>query len=291
MQLWSILIAADLLANLESRQEISAFARQAGSEMLTQLDTLLQQARGRRMERPRLKTRTLLDAFVENQDHAIVLSYYGSKDGKLTDDGAFEYYGDAALILLELVGTALAGIPAAAAGVFTTMFEHRIDLPGLMRTLHAIDPSDPSAVRQLIYEAERLNPTMPILMRRGETDTLLSSGAPVRVGDWVASVVQMANLDPRVFPEPNRLSLAPYFQGPARCPTSYLMFGVMGSEKECWGHKQGIPQAVLVEIMYAAARLQGLRRVAGPAGEPPTLLGAVPIGFPARFTTLDPPLR
>jgi hypothetical protein len=98
-------------------------------------------------------------------------------------------------------------------------------------------------------------------------------------------------MDPRAFPEPNRFSLAPYVDGPPRCPTSYLMFGVMGSGKECWGHKQGVPQAVLAELMYAAARLQGLRRVAGPAGEPFMLLGAAPIGYPARFTTLDPPLR
>ena len=44
---------------------------------------------------------------------------------------------------------------------------------------------------------------------------------------------------------------------------------------------------VLEECLLAASRLGGLRRVAGQAGEPQTLVG-IKIGLKARFTRVEP---
>ncbi len=62
------------------------------------------------------------------------------------------------------------------------------------------------------------------------------------------------------------------------------MFGVPGSHKDCWGRNR-IAMPVLQECIRACSRLTGLRRVAGPTGEPQKLAG-VTIGLLARFTRL-----
>jgi hypothetical protein len=104
-------------------------------------------------------------------------------------------------------------------------------------------------------------------------------------------------MDRHVFWQPQRFSLGTSYPmidffdqyvGPGerhpRDMENYLLFGVAGSKKICWGrHLVAMP--VLEECIYACGRLQGLRRVAGPMGEPQKI-GTVTIGLPARFTRI-----
>jgi cytochrome P450 len=115
-------------------------------------------------------------------------------------------------------------------------------------------------------------------MRHCETATTLPSGAETEQGEWVASLIAAANLDPRAFPEPLRFSLDPTI----RDKKNYLLFNNEGNPRACWGRER-VAMAILEECMMAASRLQGLRGVAGKGGEPSKLVG-VTIGLPARFT-------
>jgi hypothetical protein len=187
----------------------------------------------------------------------------------------------------------MSAIPQTFSAVLETLFNYRIDLAGLMPILDAPPKFGPRAlggVQQLIYEAERLNPNLPILMRYCEKDATLASGAQIKVKDWVVAMVSVANLDedPNAFPEHLRLSLFPYLPGPPRVEDNYLMFGATGSGKECWGRPR-VAMTVLTECVRAAARLQNLRRVAGSGGQTNKLLDAVAIGLPARFSGVGPP--
>jgi hypothetical protein len=233
--------------------------------MLTYIDGLLIAQKAR----PPTAPRTLVEAFVQIESEMV--AQYGGPDQTET------YYRDVAGILLEVAGTTLASIPLTFASVIGTLFKFRIDLPSLLPQIML----KKDGLTRLIYEAERLNPTLPVRMRYCERDTNLPSRTTVVKGDWVATLVGAANIDPRVFPKPYLISLD-------RDLDKYLLFNEAGSERECWGRDR-VAMAVMQECVLCAGRLGGLRRVAGPAGEP-VKLGNVAIGLPARFTQVGPKL-
>ena len=277
MQIWSALILLDLLGNIQSQQgALPALSRQAASEMLDYLDGILSDVRAK----PRHSPRTLVDAFVQNEAKPETASLY-SNDA----DWIRLYYRDVAVILLEIAGTSLVSIPLTFAAVMGTLLRFRLDLPNLMPILkQRRSQCDRSGFECLIYEAERLNPVMPVRMRYCEATTTLPSGATVMRGDWVAGLIAAANLDPRAFPDPLQFSLDPYISGPPRKIENYLLFGEKATERECWGRDR-IAFAVLEECLEAVSRLRGLRRFAGPRGEDVKLAGLT-IGFPARFASV-----
>jgi hypothetical protein len=196
------------------------------------------------------------------------------------------------VILMELAGDMLAAVPSTFARIMEFVLANRIDLTALSGVLDA--PAPPGArlsgAEQLILEAERLNPILPVLLRRCEVETTLPSGGVVHPGEWVAALVEAANLDPRVYndgerpPKPTSqiFSLAPFLPGPTRNWTDYLAFGAPFGNHVCWG-RDPFALPVLVECLKAAARLPNLRMLAGAAGQTQSLVG-VPIGLPARFT-------
>jgi Dyp-type peroxidase family len=269
MQIWAGTILGDLVGNLQSQTALHVLSRQAASEMLTHIDGLLRLKRTRRPENPR----TLIEAFVKIESELDVAALYSSV-GK---NWAEAYYRDAAAVLLEVAGTTLAAIPLTFASVMGTLFKLRIDLSTLLPQIMA----KRDGVARLIYEAERLNPNLPIRMRYCERTTKLPSGATVLAGDWVATLIGAANKDPGVFPKPNLILFD-------RDIGKYLTFNETGSERECWGRNR-VAMAVLQECVLAAGRLDGLRRIAGPAGDP-VKLGSVAVGLPARFTQVGPKL-
>jgi hypothetical protein len=65
MQIWSILLFADIVGNYDHQHELMALSLQAGSEFLTQLDTLLAAARLKPVRHPR----TMLQAFIALQPY------------------------------------------------------------------------------------------------------------------------------------------------------------------------------------------------------------------------------
>jgi Dyp-type peroxidase family len=271
MQVWSAIILADLVGNIQGVTALHALARQAGSETLSHMDGLLAAARAR----PTAAPLTLVDAFVAVQADPTVVQMYQSAFGSGWTD---VYYRDAAAVLLEITGTSLAAIPLTFASAMGALFKLKIDLASLLQ--QAEQRKD--VIERLIYETERLNPNLPVRMRRCELDTTLPSGATVTRGDWVAALIAAANKDPRVFPDPDRISFD-------RDIKKYLMFNEEGSERQCWGRNR-VAMTVLRQCVLCAGRLKGLRRIAGPAGEPARLLG-VAIGLPARFTQVGQKLR
>ena len=111
---------------------------------------------------------------------------------------------------------------------------------------------------RIIYEAERLNPNLPIRMRYCEVDTQLDSSAKIKKGERVVCLIGAANLDKGVFNEPFRFSLDPE----KRKIEKYLLFNEQGNPRKCWGRDR-VAMVVLRECLMAASRLQGLRKIAG----------------------------
>jgi deferrochelatase/peroxidase EfeB len=285
MQVWNCVLVADLIANVQGQQPLQVLARQAGSEMLNHIDYSLARARARGAV---TDPRSLVDTFVLNQQRpsaAITAAYarFGPAWGEV-------YYKDAAIILLETLGSTLAVVPLTFGSVMTTLLELRIDLSLLLPRLQ------PGGLAHVVYEAERLNPNSTFRVRRCAFAKDIG-GVGIEPGDYVAAVIKLANADRKIFWKPERFSLGESdplsddfarFVRPnkvhPRDPQNYLLFGVQDSEKKCWG--QGpVAMPILEECVRACGRLEGLRGVAGPRGIPQKLAG-VTIGLPARFTRI-----
>lgn len=267
MQIWSAIILADLIGNIQSQSVLHVLARQAGSEMLNHIDILLAAAQAAPTSTPR----TLLDAFVTNETDPEIEALYRPAGTPAGENPGWTqlYYKDVSVILLELAGTSMATIPLTFASVMGALFKFRIDLASLLPLI------GPSKIANLIYETERLNPNLGVRMRYCETTTNLPSGAIVQQGELVGALIAAANLDPTVFTDPFQFNLK-------RETDNYLLFNTQNSPRECWGRDR-VAMTVLDACVTAAGRLRGLRRVAGAAGEPSKLVG-VTIGLPARFT-------
>ena len=277
MQIWSVLVLADLIGNVKNIQDLKPLSQQAALEMLTHIDSILARARAKRPETPG----TLVDAFVASEG-----DWYKNKYPNCN------YYRDVSMLLFELAGTALAVVPLTFASVFTTLFDFRIDLGTLAKifdvgpryyigTDEAPDYRGPSGWERLVYEAERFNPNMPVRLRQCVKNTVLPSKAKISAGEWVTVIIKAALFDERGGFD-KQFSLAPFLPGPERDISKYLLFGVSTSDRDCWGRDR-IALIILIECLKAASRLEGLRRVAGPNGEVKKML-TVPIGMWARFT-------
>jgi len=262
LQIWSCIILADLIGNVQSNQAIHVLARQAGSEMLNYIDTV----RATLQASP-IRPKTLLTAFIDNEKSPDLKKLYASAG----DDWQSHYYRDVSALLLEIVGTSLATTPLTFGAIMESLFKLHLDLPDLMQVPGA------DVLSHIIYEAERLNPNLAIRVRYCETppDGPLPSGARIEAGEWVVSLITAANLDPQAFPEPFRFKLD-------RDVKSYLLFNEASNPRACWGRDR-IAMIVMKECVKAASRLQGLRKVAGKGGEPIKLVN-VTVGLPARFT-------
>jgi deferrochelatase/peroxidase EfeB/cytochrome P450 len=262
LKIWSALILADLIGNFQSISVLHVLARQAGSELLNYLDSTIATARGSRI----LSPKTLLGAFVQNEKSPDIEGQYRCFG---EDDWKSLYYRDVSTILLEIIGTTMASTPLAFAAVMEQLLKLRLDLPTLLQ-----DYSDDNGVSRIIYEAERLNPTLPARMRYCMKDTTFGN-CTIKAGEWVLSLIKAANLDQRVFKDPFLFKLD-------RDINKYLMFNDATNSRRCWGQNR-IAMLVLQECVRAAGRLQGLRSIAGRGGEP-AKLGGIKTSLPARFT-------
>jgi hypothetical protein len=266
LQIWSNLILADLIGNVQSIKVLHSFSRQAGAEMLNYIDTALLDTKTTPIESPR----TLVEAFVKIEKRSDIEELYVGSG--LCEGGDWQpvYYRDVSAILLEIVGTTMASIPLAFASVMEGLFKFHLELPTLVKM------PDKDVLSHIIYEADRLNPTLGVRIRRCERETKLGDTL-IKPGEWVVSLIGAANLDPdeNAFPEPLRFKLD-------RDIDRYLLFNEANSSRVCWGRDR-VAMVVLQECVEAAARLHGLRRVAGKRGESKKL-GGITVSLPARFT-------
>jgi Dyp-type peroxidase family len=274
LQIWSAIVLADLIGNVQSIGALHVLARQAGSEMIDYIDTILSTARTSPANSPIRSPNTLLGAFIENEGRAEALYHGGISSSCNGGDWRHLYYREVSTLLFEIIGTTMASVPLAFAAVMGALLKFRLDLPTLMQMPDA-------DVSRIIYEADRLNPFLPVRMRYCETDTALPSGAKIEKGEWVAALIRAANLDKDGFEQPHRFLLDPKI----RPIENYLLFNERGNPRECWGRDR-VAMVTMRECVTAASRLQGLRKVAGPGGEPLKIAG-ITISLPARFTQVD----
>lgn len=281
LQLWSVIFLADLVGNQLRIGDLNNLARASGSEFMTHLEQLLTKARTQRPAEPD----TLLDMFVACEDDAIKLINGLKGPGGDPDYSPEEYYLDVLVLMLELVGTPMSVIPTAWGNVIGGILSAGIDL----QTLFAIfgDPEvEPTPGRvnwitRLIYEVDRLNPSFKMFLRRSEQDNVIDKDLTIEENHWVAALAVAANFDECAFPNPTEFSLGSAYGGSDRPLENYLMFGSAGGGRDCWGRDR-LALYLMQQFVRACARLDGLRKVAGPNGESQKLL-RVTIGQPARF--------
>ncbi len=279
MQIWCILMFADIVGNAKQQSELKALSLQAGSEMMTHLDLLLANARAHRTPKPK----KLIDAFIMlDRDPEICERYRGDLHA---------YYADVRILLIELIGAPMSVVPSAFGSFMSALLEARLDLPTLLTLLQSATSGKEEfneAIQKLIYEVLRFRPVPAFFLRRCEVDTPLPDNGPViKKGQWVAALPTAAHLDYTMFPEPFTFSLYPHLPGPKRDIKNSLLFGNKGGKRECWGGREHVAMAMLTEFVKAAGRLTGLRPVAGAYGEPKDLAG-VTIGLWSRFGDVNP---
>jgi Dyp-type peroxidase family len=268
LQVWSILMFSDLIGNPRMQDELRVFAMEAASEFTVYLERLLDKER----KKPKKKAgecQTLVEAFraIEGETFA---------GTTLT---SAQHYRIARLLLTELVPSALAVIPATFGSLMAPLLNNRVNLSYLIEILDKVDPDE--GLKRLIYETNRLSPSLPLLQRYAVKDVPLSETVKIEAGNWIGALVIAANLDPRVFPKSEKFSLGPKFGGVKRDIKDYIMFGGDGSDRACWGRDK-LAMMALSKFVRAASRLPGLRRVAGAGGAPVQIIRTM-IGFPARF--------
>jgi len=285
MQTWSLLQFIDIIGNPALRGELQRLSRAAASEMTSYLEDLLDQARGRR-GLGGAPWSTYVEALAALEGPAVAAG------------GAYEadveaYRSDSRMILLELVGTVFTAPPLTFGSVSGTLLTLGRSLPAATS-----GPTPDGIIDRTILETMRLNPTTKLFMRRCVKETELPAERPaecplhgaastIAEGDWVAAVTAVASKDPCVFPDPDEFSLGAAAGGPRRDLSDYLLFGAVGGNRECWGRDR-VALPLMRACYRAALRLDGLRRVAGPGGEPQTIAG-VPVGLPARFRAVRRP--
>ncbi|MDA4845434.1 hypothetical protein [Hoeflea poritis] len=292
MQIWSILTLGDVFGNVLSYKTLMHLSEQAGAELLNHLNRLIMDAWSARPSR----TRTLVDAFIAIEDQML-------RDNKGYTRA--QYHADVAAILFELIASTMAAIPSTFGNIMDTLLTFRISLPSLFDLIRkqglepdGADKCGYSLATQIIYESERLQPNFKLLMRRCVKGTQLESGARLDAGEWVAALIPAANLDGSVFDDPYRFSLYPFVQEhPQRSLEKYLLFGSatnsVGTDvdarvgaRHCWG-RDAIALYILERCLLAAGRLEGLRKVAGEAGEMQEIAKAA-TGLWGRFNQLRP---
>jgi Dyp-type peroxidase family len=275
MRLWSCFVLADLIGNFPNTSDLKPFSTKAGQEMLGHLDSVVAQAR---QSRDSKVIRTLVDAFIANEDHFKKDALYEN-----LPDPVLQYYRDVSANLLEISGSTLAVVPMVFGSIMDFAIEHNIDL-----RFPKFDLGCPAKMERFIYEADRLSPSQSMRMRRCKVDiNLATQGKPpreIKADDFVAAIVRAANVDGTRFDHPQVLAFAGMPRSPFRDPTKYLMFGADGAQKYCWG-KDRVALPLLHLCMSAAGRLHGLRRVAGPAGRIGDI-AKLKVSLPARFTQI-----
>jgi cytochrome P450 len=290
LQTWSVALAFDIFANYEGAAEVMAVSDQAGGEFLEYVDELIATVRTTLLSQPvRLPPppTTLVEAFIRNEARFVgPARLYPS---------AQAYYLDVATLLMGLTASAIGATLSAFGYVMDAVLDFGLDLPTLIPVLtqppnYGRGNAD-DGIPRLIYETCRLNPPAQILMRACVQDDTLPSGGAVKAGDFVAAMAAAAGMDPRgPFTDPQAFSLFPFLQGPPRDLDKYLLFGVVGGGRLCWGRDRLALPAV-TECVKAAGRLQDLRRAPGPAGALRTNIGTklgIALGLEAKFDRVLP---
>lgn len=163
-----------------------------------------------------------------------------------------------------LISTGGATIVRASAQAIDQLLAHPEGLQQARAVAARLDqaPGDPALtkqLRQLIYEALRMRPMLPMMVRTCPRDTVVAGGTSrvrtVPGGSHVVLAALAAMYDPEKVE-------APWQFRAGRPDDVYLLFG--HGLRECFGRY--IADAALIEIISFVVQLPGLARAAGSAG-------------------------
>lgn len=111
-----------------------------------------------------------------------------------------------------------------------------------------------------VWEGMRISGVVPGLPRVAAEDVVIRDGERgeirVKAGDRLIIATSKAHLDPKAFPNPERLD-------PTRDPRSYILLGA--GLHVCFGARLVAP--AIVSMLRPIFRLKNLRRAPGPRGK------------------------
>lgn len=167
--------------------------------------------------------------------------------------------------LTGLVGTGGATIVRASAHAVDQLLAHPEGLKLARDAVAQLEGSSGNSaaaanLRQVIYEALRFRPMLPLLVRDCPRDTVIAAGTPrarlVEGGTRIMAPPLAAMWDPSVVPAPSMFCAG-------RPPDAYLLFG--HGARACFGRY--IADIALFEIVRAVAQLPMLARAPGRDGK------------------------
>lgn len=202
---------------------------------------------------------------------------------KLGDNNLPPWFGEdwVRRYLSGLMSTGGATIVRAAAHAIDQLLEHPEGLQQAKAVAAQLDqaPGDPkltAQLRQLIYEALRQRPMLPMMVRTCPRDTVVAAGTKrarvVPGGSHVILAALGAMLDPETVESPGEFRAG-------RPDDVYLLFGY--GLRECFGRY--VAESALIEIIRCVVQLPGLARAPGSAGNI-TYVGVAPRSLTVTFT-------
>ena len=153
MQVWSILLIADIIVNYPQSHDLMALSAQAGSEFLTYLDTLVANARAE----PDSASEDFDRGLRRDRSDSVVKKHYPSVQG---------YYYDVCMLLLEFAASTMVNIPTIFGTVMDALLDRGTDLNALISSPARAAPipaatSAQRAAGQLPETSRRRRPADP----------------------------------------------------------------------------------------------------------------------------------
>jgi cytochrome P450 len=279
MQAWTRLAFLEIFVNSVEAEELAAAAERSTLELMRHLDTLILKARQMLDPVKPKPPRNLLEALVQ-----VPLNPADQPNPER----------HISLLLAEFTAGAVETVNAALANVVDYLLDHRDDVVDAIQQ-HTAQVTDELGaliasmsdqdVDILIMEILRLNPMGPLSFRVCAEPTTIGGDA-VAPKTIVCLVPAAAMIDPRVFPDPEKIRFN-------RAAADYLHFGT--GPHQCAGQKIVDPINFHIALPILRAMFRGitglpqLRRAAGPTGKKTQVFPLLADGLTVRFRPHAPP--
>lgn len=233
---WTLALFAEIFLNLQGDEAITRRANQVAPSMRQHLDEVI---------RRRKSSGTVTDDVLGR-----LIAMQAVPDTALTDEQ----------IRTNFVGLIVGFVPTVMTAT-TYAFDALLDRPeALAGAREAALTDDDDGLRAYLWEAMRLAPQAPGLIRRASADYVLAEGTrrakTIPAGTITFAATQSAMLDGDVVDEPGDFRTD-------RPPHDYLHFGA--GLHECFGRFMNAVQ--IPQIVKPLLRRRGLRRAAGDDGK------------------------
>lgn len=229
VQRWARACFWDIFANLPNDADISRAADVQATEMRAVLDGLI----ASRRDEDQVRRDTVLDRLLALADLS----------GSGFDDLAVRH---------NLIGLITGAVDTTSTAVVNILRELFARPDALDNAVRAVREGDGAALEALCFEALRLRPQAPMLLRTSEKPGIVAAGTEratmIPAGRWVLVAISSAMRDPDLAPEPDAFL-------PGRPSHLHLHFG--DGLHSCFGRH--LNRVQIVEIVAAMLRLPGLR--------------------------------